>query len=71
MLVVLGVVLCLQGASPLVQELFGQDSQSSMFLVNLVPNAQPFASLAMVAVGLLLLAAGRHRRTTRAGQGRQ
>ncbi|MER5392088.1 hypothetical protein [Saccharopolyspora sp. NPDC002686] len=48
---IIGAVLLLQGLAPLAQSAFGRDPGESFFLVNLVPAAQPWAGLALAALG--------------------
>lgn len=52
---IIGVLLLLQGFGSLAQRLSGQDTQESLFIVNKVPELQPFASIAIGVAGLLLL----------------
>ncbi|MCZ7421955.1 MULTISPECIES: hypothetical protein [unclassified Micromonospora] len=52
---VVAVFLLLQGFGSLAQRLFGQNTEESFFIVNKVPELQPFASIALGVAGLALL----------------
>ena len=49
------VVLLLQGLAPVVQQGVGQDPGESLFVVNAVPQLQPWASVVLILVGLACL----------------
>lgn len=50
-----GVVCLLQGIAPLIQKAFGEDPEESFFIVNHFSQYQPLASIALIALGILLL----------------
>ncbi|KNE81930.1 MULTISPECIES: hypothetical protein [Streptomyces] len=52
---VAGVVCLLQGISPLAQKAAGQDPDQSFFIVNQLSQYQPLGSIALIALGILLL----------------
>ncbi|MDA3646658.1 hypothetical protein LZ318_25980 [Saccharopolyspora indica] len=64
---IVGVVLLVQGLSPLVQSAFGTDPAESSFLVNLMPGTQPWTNLVLAALGAsaVLFAEWNHRRRSR------
>ncbi|MDA3629072.1 hypothetical protein OU415_26820 [Saccharopolyspora sp. WRP15-2] len=64
---IVGVVLLLQGLAPLAQSAFGQDPEESFFLVNAVPAAQPWAGLALAALGAGALVLAERKRARRNG----
>lgn len=52
---ILGVILLLQGFGSLAQRISGQDTTESLFLVNYIPEYQPYANIALGLLGILLL----------------
>ena len=50
------VVMLLQGLAPVVQQGVGQDPGASLFVVNAVPQLQPWASVVLILVSLACLA---------------
>ncbi|GAA3375598.1 hypothetical protein GCM10020367_44020 [Streptomyces sannanensis] len=52
---IVGVILLLQGVSPLVQKMAGKDPEESFFIVNQISGHQPLASVALIVLGSLLL----------------
>ncbi|WP_020657374.1 hypothetical protein [Amycolatopsis benzoatilytica] len=52
---IIGVLLLIQGFGSLGQRIAGKDTTESFFVVNYVPQYQPYASILLGVLGILVL----------------